>query len=289
MHLDQYRITLIAIFVCLITLAYIAINMLDVKMALTTASRQNMKETNIVGKQQQKLLDEIIVLRKEIALLRNRLIEESSQTRMSTTANSDNIVSTFRNSTNSIDTNKHLAHELYLRHKIENNIHEMWYLMNSELKNILKAQNKNDTNNVKSNIDAAQNRITHHYRALLADAIRLTETNDAARKYRQRELNKLHRLVQARFDYLQNPHDCSTAKKLICDMDAGCGFGCQLHHAVYCMIVAYASERMLIVRPHSSIQLDGGWTQLFQSMGRVECITKDTVCEEKVFFIFQKS
>lgn len=29
--------------------------------------------------------------------------------------------------------------------------------------------------------------------------------------------------------YLQNPSDCSKARKLVCSLNKGCGFGCQVN------------------------------------------------------------
>ena len=45
---------------------------------------------------------------------------------------------------------------------------------------------------------------------------------------------------------LQNPQDCSKAKKITCTMKS-CGFGCQMHHILYCLITAYATNRTLVI------------------------------------------
>ena len=54
--------------------------------------------------------------------------------------------------------------------------------------------------------------------------------------------------MQRRLHHLQNPKNCSSARKLVCSFSTPCGFGCQVHHAMYCFIVAYASERTLILQ-----------------------------------------
>ena len=54
--------------------------------------------------------------------------------------------------------------------------------------------------------------------------------------------------MQRRLHHLQNPKNCSSARKLVCSFDVFCGFGCQVHHAMYCFMVAYASERTLILQ-----------------------------------------
>ena len=54
--------------------------------------------------------------------------------------------------------------------------------------------------------------------------------------------------MQRRLHHLQNPKDCSSARKLVCSLSKACGFGCQMHHAMYCFIVAYGTERTLILQ-----------------------------------------
>ena len=55
-------------------------------------------------------------------------------------------------------------------------------------------------------------------------------------------------MMQRRLHHLQNPKDCSSARKLVCSLTKACGFGCQMHHTMYCFMVAYASERTLILQ-----------------------------------------
>lgn len=43
----------------------------------------------------------------------------------------------------------------------------------------------------------------------------------------------------------------------------GCGFGCQIHHAAYCLIVAYASERTLIMASKGWRYHKNGWEDIF--------------------------
>jgi glycoprotein 6-alpha-L-fucosyltransferase len=46
---------------------------------------------------------------------------------------------------------------------------------------------------------------------------------------------------------MQNPNDCSNARTLICDLNKACGFGCQMHHVMYCFIEAYFQNRTMIL------------------------------------------
>lgn len=77
-------------------------------------------------------------------------------------------------------------------------------------------------------------------------------------------------------DRLQNPKDCDLAKKLVCQLNKGCGFGCQIHHVVYCFIVALATDRTLILDAHNWRYVDSknrkskssGWNLVFEPMSR---------------------
>lgn len=66
-------------------------------------------------------------------------------------------------------------------------------------------------------------------------------------EWRKNEFKKLSSLVNQVIKDLQNPKNCDEAQKLICHLDKGCGFGCQIHHVTYCMIVALALNRTFIL------------------------------------------
>lgn len=65
--------------------------------------------------------------------------------------------------------------------------------------------------------------------------------------WRKKEAEDLSDLVQRRLTNLQNPTNCESARKLVCRLNKGCGYGCQLHHVVYCLIMAYATERTMVI------------------------------------------
>lgn len=65
--------------------------------------------------------------------------------------------------------------------------------------------------------------------------------------WREKMFMELSGLMQRRLHHLQNPKDCASAKKLVCHVAKPCGFGCQIHHTAFCFILAYATERMLVV------------------------------------------
>lgn len=60
-------------------------------------------------------------------------------------------------------------------------------------------------------------------------------------------MERLSNYIQNRIDELQNPKDCNKAEKIVCTLNKGCGFGCQIHHLTYCMVIALATKRTLIL------------------------------------------
>ena len=68
---------------------------------------------------------------------------------------------------------------------------------------------------------------------------------DERSRYKQLEL--LSNYIQNRIHELQNPKDCKTTQKIVCTLNKGCGFGCQIHHLSYCMVIALATKRTLIL------------------------------------------
>ena len=81
--------------------------------------------------------------------------------------------------------------------------------------------------------------------------------------WREQEARELSDLVQARLHALQNPVDCEGAKKLVCSMKNVCGFGCQIHYAIYCFLVALGTKRMLVMNSNGWKYNKGGWEDVF--------------------------
>nr|XP_054096053.1 alpha-(1,6)-fucosyltransferase isoform X3 [Callithrix jacchus] len=97
----------------------------------------------------------------------------------------------------------------------------------------------------------------------MTDLYYLSQT-DGAGDWREKEAKDLTALVQRRITYLQNPKDCSKAKKLVCNINKGCGYGCQLHHVVYCFMIAYGTQRTLILESQNWRYATGGWETVFR-------------------------
>ncbi len=67
----------------------------------------------------------------------------------------------------------------------------------------------------------------HHYNVVIRDLEVLAE-NDGYAEWRQNESKALSSIVQNRLKALQNPKDCGSARKLVCNLNKGCGYGCQV-------------------------------------------------------------
>ncbi|XP_063828820.1 alpha-(1,6)-fucosyltransferase [Ostrinia nubilalis] len=143
-----------------------------------------------------------------------------------------------------------------IRRRVYSNTKELWYYINHELSKVLYDDNKAEK--IKTILD----QVAERKRSLLSDQEKLPEL-DGYHEWRQLEAANVSDLVQRRLHHLQNPPDCRDARKLICNLNKGCGFGCQLHHIVYCLIFAYATERTLILNSKGWRYNNKGWDYVF--------------------------
>ncbi|KAM3918065.1 alpha-(1,6)-fucosyltransferase isoform 1-T2 [Leptodactylus fuscus] len=149
-------------------------------------------------------------------------------------------------------------HEI-LRRAIENGAKEFWYFVQSELKKLKHL----DRNELQRHVDELLTDMGDQQRSVMTDLYYLSQT-DGAGDWREREAKDLTDLVQRRIAYVQNPKDCSKAKKLVCNINKGCGYGCQLHHVVYCFMIAFGTQRTLILESQSWRYATGGWETVFK-------------------------
>ncbi|KAK5977954.1 hypothetical protein GCK32_017401 [Trichostrongylus colubriformis] len=96
------------------------------------------------------------------------------------------------------------------------------------------------------NSDSAITNTENQVLSLIAESLRLSEV-DGAVEWRHQSLQNLTDFIQKRLWYSQNPENCRKRRYIICDMRHGCGFGCQVHHLAYCLLVAFASRRTLVL------------------------------------------
>lgn len=99
-----------------------------------------------------------------------------------------------------------------LRRRIYFNTKELYYYVSSELWLLAKMDK-----DIKSLIIRMKKNINEQHLSLLTDIAEL-ETVDDHTRWRRKEFIYLRTLVQKRLRFLQNPEDCSKAKKLYCNL-----------------------------------------------------------------------
>lgn len=112
-------------------------------------------------------------------------------------------------------------------------------------------------------------------------------------EWRSRQHNELNTQVQKQINNLQNPNDCNNNKKLVCDMKTICGFGCQIHHMVYCMITAFNTKRTMHLNVNKWKYNKDGYHVYFQQLNNQCPITNYNISETwskifnfKIFFFY---
>ena len=146
-----------------------------------------------------------------------------------------------------------------LRRRISNQIREMWFYTSAQvtkLNKMLPETAQGDFTKMLDNFGELQRITARDFHELVSmNGVQAERDNIAKR---------LSSLVQRRIHHLQNPVDCQSAKKLVCSLNKGCGYGCQMHHVLYCFLVAYATERTLIIDSSGWRYSSKGWSGYFQ-------------------------
>ena len=124
-----------------------------------------------------------------------------------------------------------------VRRRASKELREMWYYLSAEVTKI----NKLIGSSLKERLTAMLDNFADIHRALSNNLDKINN-HDALSTWRQQEQAKLGKLVQNRLRRLQNPKDCGSARKLLCNLNKGCGYGCQVHHLLYCFITAYGTK-----------------------------------------------
>ncbi|XP_043204524.1 alpha-(1,6)-fucosyltransferase-like [Amphibalanus amphitrite] len=141
---------------------------------------------------------------------------------------------------------------------------ELWRFVRGELT----AWRKDDSAKappVARRLEKLQDSVRQYHAVIRGDLANLTVA-DGWETWRRREADQLGDLMRRRIDFLQNPPDCATAKKLVCNLNKVCGFGCQLHHVAYCLTVAYGTGRTLVLNSRNWRYNRAGWEQVFQPL-----------------------
>ncbi|KAG0718343.1 Alpha-(1,6)-fucosyltransferase [Chionoecetes opilio] len=166
--------------------------------------------------------------------------------------------------TGSSDFTPSLEFEL-TRRQVGKGVQEMWWYTCDQLRQLKKKVEGNSE--ATAQIEQVLEEGLDHSRVIQFDMTRLSKL-DGLGTWREQEAADLSSLVQRRLHDLQNPPDCSKARKLVCNLNKGCGYGCQIHHVVYCFIVAYGTKRTLILKSRGWRYNKAGWEDVFQPLSQ---------------------
>lgn len=147
-----------------------------------------------------------------------------------------------------------------MRRRAYRDVQEWWFYAKAKL-DLLKKEGKG----MESKVEEMMSEMETREQVVLMDLEKLTEMDGHA-DWRETEAKDLSALVQARLKSLQNPSDCDSARKLVCNLNKGCGYGCQIHHAIYCFLVAYGTERTLILKSAGWRYNKKGFEEVFLPM-----------------------
>lgn len=143
--------------------------------------------------------------------------------------------------------------------RLENDARELWWYLRAQLNKLKTMVERKDV------VEGVLVEVEERYDTLTSQ---LQKTEDASNKllwpgWKEEVSTSLGDLMQRRLRYLQNPANCSQAKRMVCNVAKTCGFGCQVHHIAYCFILAYATERMLVINSRGWQYSDHGWESVF--------------------------
>lgn len=169
-------------------------------------------------------------------------------------------------------------------------IQELWWYTRKSVKILSAGKNKVDSDQLLKNIAHRYSSLQWRY-AELAEYQSNSGQQEINWKYWQvRVSQQLNTIMEKRIHQLQNPVDCKSAKKLVCHVAKACGFGCQIHHVSYCFILAYATQRTLILDSSSWKYSPNGWNVVFKPISSTcveipKGIVSDTVYLSILFCI----
>ena len=119
------------------------------------------------------------------------------------------------------------------RRRAYRDVQEMWFYVRSKLESL-----KKDKSQLETKVKEVLSELETREQVVLLDLERMKET-DGHDQWRETEARVLSDLVQARLKHRQNPEDCSKARKLVCNLNSKCGYGCQIHSIMHCFLIAY--------------------------------------------------
>lgn len=143
------------------------------------------------------------------------------------------------------------------RRRAYRDVQELWFYARAKLESL-----KKEGGGIEAKVKDALGELESREQVVLLD-LEMMKKSDGHDDWRETEARELSQLVQDRLHKLQHPADCSKARKLTCNLNKGCGYGCQIHHAIYCFLVAYGTERTLILKSQGWRYNKKGFEEVF--------------------------
>ena len=157
--------------------------------------------------------------------------------------------------------------------RVDKSMQELWWYVRAKLSEMKAKNGVSDV--LRSQLNIILTDAGEQYRVLSSHVKEAEKISDTFHPVDKTEVSrKLGELLQRRLHYLQNPSNCSKAKKLVCNLSKTCGFGCQIHHVTYCFIMAYATERTLLLTSRGWQYASEGWESAFMPLSET-CTTED--------------
>ncbi|KAK7477604.1 hypothetical protein BaRGS_00031152 [Batillaria attramentaria] len=153
------------------------------------------------------------------------------------------------------------------RRRVEGTARTVLTYLSASLKDLRRRASGNAT--LLNTVNGIQKTLLGMQNTLVAD-IHYLRRADSDEEWRKSESRRLGKLVQNRLDFLQNPTDCSQRRFVVCNLRQACGFGCLLHHACYCLLVAYATNRTFLLQEGEGGLLFGQhkWSSVFKPLSK---------------------
>ncbi|KAL3873263.1 hypothetical protein ACJMK2_036400 [Sinanodonta woodiana] len=168
-----------------------------------------------------------------------------------------------------------LRHEEARRH-VETNVDEFWRYMRSKLYKLKDSVKKED---IELLVNAMLKDGQALHRSAVNDLYDLKNVDDID-KWRLMESMELGEIIQKRLNSLQHPKNCHNTKLFVCEIKNNCGFGCELHHVVYCLITGYANNRTVVIPATPWQYAPSGWETVFQPIG-APCLQEKGILPER--------
>ncbi|KAK3604699.1 hypothetical protein CHS0354_008259 [Potamilus streckersoni] len=167
-------------------------------------------------------------------------------------------------------------HHEEVRRRVETDVDEFWRYMKSKLHKLRELSRGKDTELI---VNAMLEDGQALHRSAVNDLYALKNVDDID-EWRLKESLELGEIIQKRLNSLQHPKNCQKAKLFVCEMKNNCGFGCQLHHVVYCMITGYANNRTVVIPATHWQYAPSGWESVFQPIS-APCLQANGVFPER--------